>query len=84
MLRDMIVHLLVNGKVKELEISCDRLVIENTAFREREKRLETRIANLEAAMGRIVDIFKNQWIGVEEQHLFNLCRAILEDQSWRR
>ena len=75
-------------KVRNLEILCETLSLENDQLRssqdELKKRLEQRIANVESALNRVLEMFRHTWAGPQEQLTMRTCTAILEDESWKR
>lgn len=74
----------IESRVRELESSSEVLVTENTELRQRNALLNTRIDSLESALGRVLNMFAKQWSGKDEQAVMRSCRAILEDQSFRK
>lgn len=71
-------------RIRELEAASERLILENTELSEDKERLETRVANLEAALDRLVKLSGPIVCGGDEVSIFRACRAVLEDESWRR
>ena len=71
-------------RVRELESTSERLVMENTDLGHELIRYEKRVAALEAALGRLADLSRPLVCGGHEVGIFRSCKAILEDESWKR
>jgi uncharacterized coiled-coil DUF342 family protein len=72
-------------QVIELTIKLRSLESENRELKEKNpEELRTRIVSLEAALDRIMRLFSTEWVGPEAMALMRACRAVLEDESWKK
>ena len=71
-------------RVRELESASERLVLENTELGHELIRHEKRVAALEAAMGRLLKLAGPIVVGGDEVGIYRTCRAVFEDDSWKK